>query len=402
MRLAIEAAKFSPEEANGLRRAMATFRHVGTIGTFQEKFVGRMVKRGYEKAFAESCFEQIKGFGSYGFPESHAASFSLLVYISAWIKKHHPAAFAAALLNSQPMGFYAPAEIVRDAREHQVTVLPPDAAFSDWDCTLERDGKGAICLRLGLRQIDGIKESDADAIVNGRGYGYRGFADFARRTALSKRALVILAEADAFRGFDLDRREGLWAVRRLPDDKPLPLFARLAAPDQGAEEIAPLPEMPLSEHVLTDYQTLRLSLKAYPTEFLRPHLDAERITPCGRVGDLKDGAFVRCAGIVLVRQRPGEGNAVFVTLSDETGICNVVIWARIFENYRKEVMGARLLLAEGKVQKSPEGVVHLMATHMIDRSQDLNILSGDALPPTPPTHRHPRNVRVLPPSRDFH
>ena len=402
MRLAITAAKFTAEEANGLRRAMATFRHVGTIGKFREKFVTRMLARGYAEEFVLACFEQIKGFGSYGFPESHAASFSLLVYISAWIKKHHPAAFAAALLNSQPMGFYAPAEIVRDAREHQVTVLPPDAAFSDWDCTLERDGKGAICLRLGLRQVDGIKESDSDAIVNGRGYGYRNFADFARRTALPKRALVILAEADAFRGFGLDRREGLWEVRRLPDDKPLPLFACLAAPDQGAEQIAPLPAMALSEHVLTDYQTIRLSLKGYPTEFLRPRFDEEGIVSCKDVSDLRDGAAVRCAGVVLVRQCPGEGTAVFITLSDETGICNVVIWERMFRQYRKEAMGARLLLAEGTVQKSPEGVVHLMAARLIDRSQDLNMLSGDALPPTPPTHRHPRNVRVLPPSRDFH
>jgi error-prone DNA polymerase len=401
MRLAITAAKFTAEEANGLRRAMATFRHVGTIGKFREKFVTRMLARGYAEEFVLACFEQIKGFGSYGFPESHAASFSLLVYISAWIKKHHPAAFAAALLNSQPMGFYAPAEIVRDAREHLVTVLPPDAAFSDWNSTLERDNKGRICLRLGLRQIDGIKESDAYMIESNRGYGYRNFADFARRTALPKRALVILAEADAFRGFGLDRREGLWEVRRLPDDKALPLFARLSAPDQGAEQIAPLPAMALSEHVLTDYQTIRLSLKGYPTEFLRPRFDQEGIVPCKNVGDLRDGAAVRCAGVVLVRQCPGEGNTVFITLSDETGICNVVFWERMFRQYRKEAMGARLLLAEGTVQKS-EGVVHLMATRLIDRSQDLNMLSGDALPPVTPTHRHPRNVRVLPPSRDFH
>jgi error-prone DNA polymerase len=402
MRLAIEAAKFTADEANGLRRAMATFRHLGTIGTFQEKFIGRMIARGYAEEFAKSCFEQIKGFGSYGFPESHAASFALLVYISAWIKKHHPAAFAAALLNSQPMGFYAPAEIVRDAREHQVKVLAPDAAFSDWDCTLERDSKGEICLRLGLRQVDGIKQAEAGAIMDNRGYGYRDFADFARRTALPKRALVILAEADAFRGFGLERRDGLWAVRRLPDDKPLPLFARLSAPDQGSEQIAPLPAMALSEHVLTDYQTIRLSLKGYPTQFLRDRFDAEGIVSCKGVGDLKDGAPVRCAGVVLVRQRPGEGTAIFVTLSDETGVCNVVIWERLFKLYRKEVMGARLLVAEGLVQKSPEGVVHLMAARLIDRSQDLNLLSDDALPPAAPTHRHPRNVRVLPPSRDFH
>jgi error-prone DNA polymerase len=381
---------------------MATFRHVGTIGTFKEKFINRMTARGYDTVFVEACFEQIKGFGSYGFPESHAASFALLVYISAWIKKFHPAAFAAALLNSQPMGFYAPAEIVRDAREHLVTVLPPDAAFSDWDSTLERDHKGEMCLRLGLRQIDGIKEADAGAIMDNRGYGYRDFADFARRTALPKRALVILAEADAFRGFALDRREGLWAVRRLPDDNPLPLFARLSAPDQGAEQIAPLPAMALSEHVLTDYQTIRLSLKGYPTQFLRARFDDEGIVSCKGVGDLRDGATARCAGVVLVRQRPGEGNAIFITLSDETGVCNVVIWARLFEQYRKEVMGARLLLAEGKVQKSPEGVVHLMAERLIDRSADLRLLAGDVLPPVAPTHRHPRNVRVLPASRDFH
>ncbi|HEU0094962.1 MAG TPA: error-prone DNA polymerase, partial [Rhizomicrobium sp.] len=230
MRLAIVAAKFTSEEANGLRRAMATFRNVGTIGSFREKFIGRMTARGYDRDFVEACFEQIKGFGSYGFPESHAASFALLVYVSAWIKHHHPAAFAAALLNSQPMGFYAPAEIVRCARDHGVAVLAPDAAFSDWDSTLERDAKGLLCLRLGLRQIDGLREQDARTVMDERGYGYRGFADFARRTALPKRALVTLAEADAFRSFGLDRREGLWSVRRIPGDAPLPLFAPRAAP----------------------------------------------------------------------------------------------------------------------------------------------------------------------------
>ncbi|HET7084350.1 MAG TPA: error-prone DNA polymerase [Rhizomicrobium sp.] len=402
MRLAIVAAKFTPDEANGLRRAMATFRHVGTIGSFQEKFITRMTARGYEKSFAEACFEQIKGFGSYGFPESHAASFALLVYVSAWIKRHHPAAFAAALLNSQPMGFYAPAEIVRCAREHGVPVLSPDANFSRWDCTLERNEKGALALRLGLRQIDGFREDDAHTIMNERGHGYRGFADFARRTGLSKRALVILAEADALRGFGLDRREGLWAVRRLPDDEPLPLFAPRATPELGAENIAALPPMPLSEHVLADYQTTRLSLKGYPTQFLRGLFDGEGLASCKGVGELKDGARVRCAGIVLVRQRPGEGTAIFITLSDETGVCNVVVWESTFKLFRKEVMGARLLLAEGKVQKSPEGVVHLMAEKLIDRSADLRLLAGAPLPARKPVHHHPRDVRILPPSRDFH
>jgi len=406
MRLAIVAAQFTPDEANGLRRAMATFRHLGTIGAFQEKFITRMTARGYDQGFAAACFEQIKGFGSYGFPESHAASFALLVYVSAWIKCHHPAAFAAALLNAQPMGFYAPAEIVRCAREHGVPVLGPDAAFSNWDCTLERNEKGTLCLRLGFRQIDGFRQDDARAVMEARGYGYLGFADFARRTELSKPALVALAEADAFRGFGLDRREGLWAVRRLPDDKPLPLFAyegsRGATPELGAEHIAPLPVMPLSEHVLADYQTTRLSLKAYPTQFLRPVFDSEGIASCKGVGELADGAHARCAGVVLVRQRPGEGTAIFITLSDETGVCNVVVWARTFAHFRKEVMGARLLLAEGKVQKSPEGVVHLMAERLVDRSADLRLLAGEALPAHKPVHHHPRDVRVLPPSRDFH
>jgi len=402
MKIASIAAGFSSKQVNGLRRAMATFRNVGTIGEYRKPFIEGMVKRGYDPKFAEDCFEQIKGFGSYGFPESHAASFSLLVYVSAWIKKFHPAAFAAALLNSQPMGFYAPAEIVRDAREHGVTVHHPDAAWSDWDNTLERDGDRALAVRLGLQQIDGFAEKDADTIMKTRGNGYTDFDDFARRTALSRRAYVTLAEADAFRGFGLDRREGLWAVRRLPDDRPLPLFERLGAPDQGEESIAPLPAMPLSEHVLADYRSIRLSLKAYPTEFLRPGFDAEGFTPCGRTGDLGDGAFARVAGVVLMRQRPGEGKAIFITLSDETGICNVVMWTQQFERFRKEVMGARLLLVEGKVQVSPEKVVHLMAERLVDRSADLRLLSGEMLTAVAPGPRHPRNVRILPPSRDFH
>ena len=263
-------------------------------------------------------------------------------------------------------------------------------------------------MRLGLRQIDGLALAHAETVVKERGDGYRDFADFVRRTQLPRRALVILAEADAFRGFGLDRREGLWAVRRLPDDSPLPLFAPRSAPEQGDEQIAPLPLMPLSEHVLADYQTIRLSLKAYPTQFLRARFDAEGVTSCAGVAKAKDGAMIRCAGIVLVRQRPGEGKAIFITLSDETGVCNVVLWVPTFERFRREAMGARLLLVEGKVQKSPEGVVHLMGETLTDRSADLRLLSGEALlsneegPLPTPVHRHPRNVRVLPPSRDFH
>jgi error-prone DNA polymerase len=405
MRMAMVAAEFTSEEANGLRRAMATFRHAGTIHTFERMFVERMARRGYPRKFAQDCFNQIKGFGEYGFPESHAASFALLVYVSAWIKCHHPAAFAAALLNSQPMGFYAPAEIVRDARAHQVPVQAPDAAFSDWDSTLVRDEKGRLCLRLGLRQIRGLAEADGRRIMEERGYGYPDFAAFARRTGLSRRALVLLAEADAFSGFGLDRREGLWAVRRLPNDDPLPLFAHQGnrAPEQGAEIIAPLPQMPKSEQVVADYQTLGLSLKAYPTQFLRADYAREGIASCADIAAMADGAAARCAGVVLVRQRPGEGKAIFLTLSDETGVCNVVIWIRVFERFRKEVMGARLLLVEGVVQKSSEGVVHLMAETLTDRTSDLRRLLEDrpALPAAP-SHRHPRDTRILPSSRDFH
>ncbi|MGZ6023100.1 MAG: error-prone DNA polymerase, partial [Rhizomicrobium sp.] len=412
MKLAIVAAKFTPEEANGLRRAMATFRNVGTIDTFREKMVGGMIRRGYAQDFAERCFKQIEGFGSYGFPESHAASFALLVYISAWIKCHHPAAFGCALLNSQPMGFYAPAEIVRDAREHGVEVLAPDANFSDWDNTLEHGS--ALSMRLGFRQIDGFHEDWARRITENRGYGYVSFAEFVRRSDLPKKALMVLAEADGLRSFGMDRREALWAVRRLPDQHTLPLFEAQRMKELPTEHISPLPEMPLSEHVLADYQTLRLSLKGYPMQFLRELFAAEKVKSCAEVEATDDGKRVRCAGVILVRQMPGDAGVVFITLSDETGITNVVVWPKLVETFRREIMGARLLLVEGKVQKS-EGVVHLVAEHVFDRTRELDRLSEDTLRPfqgrledlayqRPDSRspRHPRQVRILPKSRDFH
>jgi error-prone DNA polymerase len=414
MRMAIVAAKFTPEESNGLRRAMATFRNLGTIDRFRTKFVGGMTERGYTQEFAERCFAQIEGFGSYGFPESHAASFAHLVYVSSWIKCHHPAVFGCALLNAQPMGFYAPAEIVRDAREHGVDVLEPDANFSDWDNTLERNTCGVLGLRLGFRQVDGFSEAWARAIVENRGYGYPSFTEFVRRGELPKKALMVLAEADGLRSFGMDRREGLWAVRRLADHHTLPLFAAQRMKELPAEDIAPLPVMPLSEHVLADYQTLRLSLKGYPMQFLRETFDEEGVKSCAAVEASNDGDKVLGAGVVLVRQMPGDAGVVFITLSDETGITNVVIWPRLFETFRREVMGARLLVVEGKVQKA-EGVVHLVAERIFDRSAELERLSEDGLKPfqgrlediayqRPDSRspRHPRNVRVLPKSRDFH
>ncbi|HEY1629963.1 MAG TPA: error-prone DNA polymerase [Rhizomicrobium sp.] len=419
MKLAMVAAKFTPEEANGLRRAMATFRNLGTIDKFRDKLIGGMTRRGYTQDFAERCFKQIEGFGSYGFPESHAASFSLLVYVSAWLKRYHPAAFAAALLNAQPMGFYAPGEIVRDAREHWVEVRPPDVNSSEWDNTLEIAAGEPPVLRLGFRQISGFKEEWwTDRIAKGRGNGFSSFESFARRARLSKRALIILAEADCFRSLDLDRRESLWMVRRLPDDDALPLFAAQFVEDIPAETTAPLPLMPLAEHTVADYQTMRLSLRAHLMQFLRERYSGEGAMSCAEIRNARDGATAVCAGVVLTRQMPGTAGVVFITLSDETGVCNTVVWPSVFEAYRKEVMGGRLLFIKGKIQRSAEDVVHLIAESFTDRTQDLDTLSEEdvRLPPgsqiedlaypkpdpRAPLHRHPRNVRVLPKSRDFH
>jgi error-prone DNA polymerase len=446
MRIAIEAAKFTSEEANGLRRAMATFRNVGTIGKFESKMVNNMINRGYDPAFAKSCFDQIKGFGSYGFPESHAASFAQLVYVSSWLKHFHPDAFACGLLNSQPMGFYAPAQIVGDARKNHVEVREIDVSFSYAQNTLEEKSGDYHALRLGFRQIDGFKWADPDEEFLRQKSGkpkaedwaerivaaqarrrFTSLEEFARDTGLPKRALILLADADAFRSIGLDRRAALWAVRRLPDDVPLPLFEIATAREQPDEKAQPLPDMPLPEHVVADYQTIRLSLKGHPMEFLRPMFAKEGVIACDGVCHDKDRRHVRCAGVVLVRQRPGSAKGVvFMTLEDETGIANIVVWPKVMERFRKEVMGARLILVEGYIQSSPEQVTHLVAQRMFDRSRDLMNLADDAVhrkhavPVGPaliePLHddrrqhpdnpaqkiRHPRNVRILPPSRDFH
>ena len=410
MQIAIVAAGFKPHEADGLRRAMATFKNVGTMTTYREKMVGGMIARGYPPDFAERCFKQIEGFGSYGFPESHAASFAKLVWISAWLKYYQPAAFACGLLNAQPMGFYAPAQIVRDAREHGVEVRPVDVEYSQWDCTLERDAPGLpLALRLGFRQIGGVGEEGwIRQLIAARGDGFGDFATLANRSGLTRAQLQRLAEADAFRSLGLDRRKALWESQAVAKAAPVPLVA--SAP--GEEVALDLPDMALSEHVIADYQTTRLSLKGHPVSFLRADFAAGGIKTCAELARMDDADPASCAGVVLVRQRPGNGIVCFMTIEDETAVANLVVMPKVFEAYRKVVMGARLVVAVGRVQRSPEGVVHLMVYKLIDRSAELRRLSEPELPllaPSPasqikrPAHAgHPRNVRILPNSRDFH
>ncbi|MCB4918981.1 error-prone DNA polymerase [Brucella intermedia] len=406
MRIAMEAAKFTPDEANQLRRAMATFRKMGTIHTMEQKMIEGMVRRGYDRTFAENCFNQIKGFGEYGFPESHAASFAHLVYISAWLKCHHPEVFAAALLNSQPMGFYAPAQIVRDAREHGVTVLPVDVNFSQWDNILEETPDIRLALRLGFRQIDGFSKRDTELLIADRQEPYRTIEDMHRRLRLDRRAFTLLADADAFGSLDIDRRAALWAVRRLPNDETLPLFRAAATSELAEEPRTKLPEMAASEHVIADYETTRLSLKGHPLQYLREGLAAEGVSTCRAVQEGADGRRMKVAGVVTVRQRPGSAKGVvFLTIEDETGIANIVVWPKIMKAFRREVMGARLIHIEGRIQRSPEGVVHLVAAKLQDRSAALIEMSGREaqrlVAPSQMAH-HPRNVRIMPNSRDFH
>jgi error-prone DNA polymerase len=401
MRIAIEAAKFTPEEANALRRAMATFRNVGTIHKFNKKMVEGMVNRGYDRGFAEACFKQIEGFGTYGFPESHAASFALLVYISAWLKCHQPAAFAAALLNSQPMGFYAPAQIIRDAREHGVQVLAADVNFSEWDCTLENNA-----LRLGFRMIDGFHEAWAAQIIESRRGGY---ADLHAITFLPRPALEHLAEADALQSLNLNRRIALWRIAGLESAPALPLFI-------GHKRRHGTPELPImseGEHVIADYRATGLSLRAHPCELLREKFAASKLLTCKAATAQKNDTRVRTAGIVTVRQRPGTAKGtVFITIEDETGIANIIVWPSLVETFRNQIINATLLIVLGQMQRSEEGVTHIIAQQLADRTQwlaglDSPMSRADELPrPGKPLARrppgHPRNERVVRKSRDFH
>jgi error-prone DNA polymerase len=448
MRIAIVAAGFTPEKADKLRRAMATFKRMGTINRFREAFIKGMTERKYPRDFAESCFRQIEGFGEYGFPESHAASFAILVYASAWIKCRYPDAFAAALLNSQPMGFYAPAQIVRDAQEHGVEVRPVDVNHSAWDCTLEPglrarerlharhaemrdDIRSTHAMRLGFRQISGLSEDDGRKIEQMRGVGFDSIRDLWLRTGLSPSVLERLAEADAFRSLGHDRRDALWAVRALRrsgDKDDLPLFARSAMP-QLEPDVA-LPTMPLGEHVVEDYRRLQLSLKAHPVSFLRPDLTARGIMRHEQLASIASGRSVTVAGLVLVRQRPGSASGViFMTVEDETAVANVIVWPKIFETFRPVVLGSRLVSVTGKLQNE-SGVIHVVADRLDDLSPLLRRLTADARavqtptagdevkrPSAPRPLRHPRReltgflekepvlaetTQVMPKGRNFH
>lgn len=424
MKIAIEAARFSPAEANELRKAMATFRSKGTIGLLEEKMVGRMVARGYEEEFARRCFNQIKGFGEYGFPESHAASFAHLVYVSSWLKCHYPAVFCAALLNSQPMGFYAPAQIVRDAREHGVEVRPPDVNYSDWDSTLEPLGQGGFAVRLGLRQIGGLREEAALRLTGLRDGPYRAVEDLKTKGRLTAAEVRRLAEADAMRSMFIDRRQALWEAKAIKDAPDLPLF-RDANPE-GEEVPVPLPAMPVCEQVVADYQTLRLSLKAHPMAFLRKSLTRQGYIATSDLKGSRNWQRVKLAGLVLIRQRPGSAKGVcFITLEDERGVANLVVWPKVMEQFRKVVMQSRLLVIHGYVQRDVD-IIHVVAERLEDRSDALLRLAPDGLAPSmaPPTAHadevnrplsnplanpmsapnrgHPRDARIIPKSRDFH
>ncbi|MFY0682758.1 MAG: error-prone DNA polymerase [Thalassovita sp.] len=417
MQIAVVGAGFSPAEADRLRRSLATFRRMGTIGTFRDRFVNGMLERGYTTEFAEKCFSQIEGFGEYGFPESHAAAFAMLAYVSAWLKRHHPAVFACALLNSQPMGFYAPAQIVRDAREHQIDVRPICANNSKWDNHLERRPDGTLALRLGFRQIKGLREEDANWIVAARGNGYPDPEALWLRAGTPPHTLERLAEADAFASMGLTRRQALWDVKTIRSPAPLPLFNDPIDGEGIREPQVELPSMNLGEEVVEDYVTTRLSLKAHPMELIRPNMTGLTLH-----SELPHAPLAGCTvcGLVITRQRPGTASGViFLTLEDETGVSNVIVWPKMYERFRAVVMGGRLLKVSGQLQR--EGIVtHLIAHHISDESHRLTELGhplapdiGDTLPqaddaPRPTskgrtTARHPREqAKRLFPSRDFH
>jgi error-prone DNA polymerase len=377
MRVAIECAGFTPGEADQLRRAMATFKFTGGVSAFKDKLVEGMVARGYDRAFAERTFSQLEGFGSYGFPESHAASFALIAYASSWMKCWHPDVFCASLLNAQPMGFYAPAQIVRDAREHGVEVRPVCVNASRWDCTLEPLGDERFAVRLGLRMVRGLANKDGAAVVAVRGERpFSSVDDLWRRAKVPVASLEEMAEADAMKeSLGLARRQALWAIKALRDE---PLDLWLAAAEREARTVPELNEpevaikpMTAGGEVVEDYRHVGLSLRRHPVEFLRADLTGRRIVTCAEAMAARDGRWLEAAGLVLVRQRPGSAKGVmFITIEDETGIANLVIWPSLFERQRRVVLSAGMMAVRGKIQR--EGaVVHLVAHHLADLSEEL-------------------------------
>jgi error-prone DNA polymerase len=379
MKIAIVAAGFSPTEADELRRSMATFKAKGMVSHFEKKLISGMIKNGYTEEYARRVFRQLEGFGSYGFPESHAVSFALLVYVSSWLKCYYPDVFACALLNSLPMGFYQPAQLVMDAQKHGVDVRPVDVNYSNWDYQLEEKSGKYCAVRLGFRQVKGLKEEEARRLEQarlacrkpsgeGRGNGFTSIQQL-HAVGLSTATLELLADADAFRSLQHDRRQALWQMST--QEKPTAVFGSAAL----EEPAVPLPEMPLSEHVVHDYAATTLSLKAHPVSFVRSQLEQLRAEPTGRLADLPDGARVKIAGLILVRQRPGTAKGVcFITIEDETGIANLVIFKKQFDTYRKEIIQSRLLMVEGKVQKEGE-VIHVVVQRCFDLSGLLRTLT---------------------------
>jgi len=415
MKVAIVGAGFTPVEADQLRRAMATFKLTGGVSHFYDKLVGGMVERGYPKDFAERTFKQIEGFGSYGFPESHAASFAKIAYASCWMKHHHPDVFCAALLNAQPMGFYAPAQIVRDAQKHGVEVRPVSINDSHWDCTLERSDGRYLAVRLGFRQVRSLANIHGAAIVGARGdLPYDCVEDVWRRAGVPRAAIERIAEADGFACLSEDRRPGLWKVRGL-GEAPLPLFAAADAREanfspEGLEPRVALRPMTEGREVVEDYRTLQLSLRAHPLSFLREELDRMGIVRCADLGSIRDGRNIEVAGVILVRQRPGSAKGVlFITIEDETGIANGILWPDRFDIYRRQVMAASMIAMRGRVQKEGE-IIHVICDRITDHDVMLRQVGRSSLSIAPgrgdgarngggPDSREPA-LRVR--SHDFH
>jgi error-prone DNA polymerase len=378
MRVAIECAGFTPGEADLLRKSMATFKFTGGVSKFRDKLIEGMVANGYDREFAERTFRQLEGFGSYGFPESHAASFALVAYASAWLKCWHPDAFCAALLNAQPMGFYAPAQIVRDARGHGVEVRPICVNASRWDCTLEpTDDETRFAVRLGLCMVKALANAHAASIVAARAdEPFASVDDLWRRCGVPVAAMTRIAEADGFGpAFSLARREALWAIKGLRDEE-LPLFAAASEREGGTvpevnEPAIALRPMAAGREVVEDYSHTGLSLRRHPVSFLRADLSGRRIVSCAEAMGSRDGRWLESAGIVLVRQRPGSAKGVmFVTVEDETGTANLVVWTKVFERYRRIILSSGMIAVKGRIQREGE-VVHLVAHRITDLSAEL-------------------------------